>query len=101
MPQAVSTPRLHRGNRDATTVDFFAAMASSLGDTCTVRAQCDHIVNALATRHGVFDLGGLFSLRKAQFVSILLLVPHDSQAPGAAWADTIENLAEFVFKVDE
>ena len=92
------TPRAHAGNQDAQVKDFFSSYASALGGTAEITAQCNNIVSNLQQR-GIFDLGGLFNLRKMQFTHILRIAPAGFPAAPDDWADAIENLAQFNFKV--
>ena len=92
------SPRVHAGNADALVKDFVSSFACALGSTAEITAQCNLIIQTLC-RYGIFDLGGLFNLRKQQFVQILRDAPDGYPAAPDAWADAFEDLAQFNFKV--
>ena len=96
------SPRTFAGQNDATTHDFFAALSKTLatpGREEIVATQCDFLVAMLLQKHAVWDLEGMFGMHLSDFNELLMLVPADGvDAPGAAWAATIQQTLKFKFK---
>ena len=99
------TPRAFAGRGDASTKDFFDALSKTLatpGREDVVATQCSFLVNMLSQKHAVWDLEGMFGMQLNDFNQLLMCVPADGvDAPGVAWAKTIQQTLHFDFKTVE